>query len=158
MRELRVIAHERGLKYYMHLSKPQLFSLLQRKQGGGTGAPPTQQQPIASTTADIVHEDRTKTVSDGKGDRHEQHADAGTAKTSDGSCCSTITTLSSVKCASTKNCPRGTRSSLRLSKLKRKAADEEGDEAHQPRKKKAKSVINTLDPIMMCELGSHTVR
>lgn len=36
MKELRAIAAERGLKYYLHLSKPELFSLLQRKEGGGS--------------------------------------------------------------------------------------------------------------------------
>lgn len=38
MGELRTVAAERGLKYYRHLSKPELFSLLQRKEGGGGGA------------------------------------------------------------------------------------------------------------------------
>lgn len=150
MRELRVIAHERGLKYYLHLSKPELFSLLQRKQGGGTGAS-AQQQPIASA----VHDESKKHASDGKGDHHGEPVEA--TKTNDSSCC-TLNTASSAKCASTKNCSKGTRSSLRLSKLKRKAADDDGDEENQPHKKKPKSVINTLDPIMMCELGPHTVR
>lgn len=153
MRELRVIAHERGLKYYLHLSKPELFSLLQRKQGGGTGAPPAQPSATATGAAD-AHAETKKHANDGTGDRHAESADADATKTSDSACCPT----SSVKCASSKNCPKGTRSSLRLSKLKRKAADENGDEENQPHKKKAKSVINTLDPIMMCELGPHTVR
>nr|CCA24129.1 conserved hypothetical protein [Albugo laibachii Nc14] len=38
MKELRAIAADRGLKYYLHLSKPELFALLQRKEGGGSSA------------------------------------------------------------------------------------------------------------------------
>lgn len=111
MQELRVIAHERGLKYYMHLSKPELFSLLQRKEGGGSAAKLT-------PTLGIAKEDTVK------------------------------------KCALTATAT-ATRASERLSSYvkKRKAMDK----AEVPRDiKKAKMVINTLDPIMLTELGPHT--
>ncbi|KAE8912481.1 hypothetical protein PF005_g7234 [Phytophthora fragariae] len=107
MRELRAIAHERGLKYYMHLSKPELFSLLQRKEGGGSSKP-------AAATPD-AKEDVVRRVE------------------------------------------TATRSSERLSRRKQKRKTRENDKADAPRdKKKAKVVINTLDPIMLAELGPHT--
>ncbi|KAJ8578217.1 hypothetical protein ON010_g987 [Phytophthora cinnamomi] len=52
-----------------------------------------------------------------------------------------------------------TRSSERLSRRQQKRKTREDDKADAPRdKKKAKVVINTLDPIMLAELGPHTVR
>lgn len=110
MRELRTVAHERGLKYYLHLSKPELFSLLQRKEGGGSSKP-----------AEDAKED---------GVRRVESASAPT-----------------------------TRSSERLSSRKKKRKTRENDKTEAPRdNKKAKVVINTLDPIMLAELGPHTVR
>ncbi|OWZ07488.1 hypothetical protein PHMEG_00020113 [Phytophthora megakarya] len=111
MQELRAIAHERSLKYYMHLSKPELFSLLQRKEGGGSS-----KKPAAS-------EDVKEDVS----------------RRSEGAPVAAM------------------RSSERLSsrKQKRKAGEnDKGETAHD--KKKVKVVINTLDPIMLTELGQHT--
>ncbi|KAL7693633.1 hypothetical protein Plhal304r1_c003g0010341 [Plasmopara halstedii] len=110
MQELRNIARERGLKYYMHLSKPELFSLLQRKEGGGSATKLT----VASETA------KENTVR-----RNE--------------CALTVRTAA-------------TRVSERLISYnkKRKAIDNADD------RKKAKVVINTLDPIMLTELGPHT--
>lgn len=56
MGELRAVAHERGLKYYMHLSKPELFSLLQRKEGGGSS------KPAAATPTEDAKEDAKEDV------------------------------------------------------------------------------------------------
>ncbi|CAH0487495.1 unnamed protein product [Peronospora farinosa] len=107
MWELRAIARERGLKYYMHLSKPQLFSLLQRKEGGGLFKP-----------AEDAQEDAVRLIESAQ-----------------------VTT---------------TRSSERLSCLKKRKT-RENDKAEALRnKKKAKIVINTIDPIMLAELGPHT--
>ncbi|CAH0473694.1 unnamed protein product [Peronospora belbahrii] len=109
MWELHAIAHERGLKYYMHLSKPDLFSLLQRKEGGGGLL-----KPVKDANKDTM--------------RLTESSEA------------TIT-----------------RSSERLSLLKKKRKTRENDKAEDMRdKKKAKMVINTLDPIMLAELGPHT--
>ncbi|KAH7474072.1 hypothetical protein PRIC1_014386 [Phytophthora ramorum] len=102
MHELRSVAVERGLKYFLHLSKPELFSLLQRKEGGGRPQPAS------------AKEDAVRRVEDAP-----------------------------------------TRASERLYKNKRKTR--ENDRADAPRdKKKAKVVVNTLDPIMFTELGPHT--
>ncbi|POM57758.1 Hypothetical protein PHPALM_37689 [Phytophthora palmivora] len=112
MQELRAIAHERGLKYYLHLSKPELFSLLQRKEGGGSS------KKTATAASDDTKEDATRRVE------------------------STPTPA--------------TRSSERLSSRKQKRKTRENDKTESPHDKKAKVVINTLDPIMFTELGPHT--
>ncbi|KAI9895426.1 hypothetical protein PsorP6_018750 [Peronosclerospora sorghi] len=107
MRKLRALAHERGLKYYMHLSKSKLYSLLQRNDGGAA----------------------SKSVDEGKEN------------------------VAFVNCALATT----TRASERLSWLKKKRKTREFDmtEARRERKK-AKMVINTLDPIMLTALGPHT--
>ncbi|POM60906.1 hypothetical protein PHPALM_30175, partial [Phytophthora palmivora] len=112
MQELRAIAHERGLKYYLHLSKPELFSLLQRKEGGGSS------KKAATAASDDAKEDATRRVE-------------------------STPTLA-------------TRSSERLSSRKQKRKTRENDKTESPYDKKAKVVINTLDPIMFTELGPHT--
>jgi hypothetical protein len=116
MQELRDLAHERGLKYYMHLSKPELFSLLQRKEGGGSSKP-------ATSTVSSSPEAKTDAVRNAESTPE----------------------------------PAATRSSERLSfcQKKRKTRD---DEAETPKDiKKAKVAINSLDPIMLTELGPHRV-
>ncbi|ETI50827.1 hypothetical protein F441_05705 [Phytophthora nicotianae CJ01A1] len=115
MQELRAIAHERGLKYYMHLSKPELFSLLQRKEGGGSATKPA--PPADATKEDVMRRvERTPTAT-----------------------------------------ATATRTSERLSSRKKKRKTRESDKTKSPRdNKKAKMVINTLDPIMLTELGPHT--
>ncbi|EGZ27122.1 hypothetical protein PHYSODRAFT_467578 [Phytophthora sojae] len=114
MGELRAVAHERGLKYYMHLSKPELFSLLQRKEGGGSS------KPAAATPTEDAKEDAKEDV------------------------------VRRVETAAT-------RSSERLSSRQQKRKTREDDKLDAPQdKKKAKVVINTLDPIMLTELGPHT--
>ncbi|KAK1936700.1 hypothetical protein P3T76_010135 [Phytophthora citrophthora] len=111
MQELRTVAHERGLKYYMHLSKPELFSLLQRKEGGGS----------SKRTADAKEDVKEDSV------RHVESIPTTTKRCSD-----------------------------RLSSQKKRKTPED-DTADAPSdKKKAKVVMNTLDPIMMTELGPHT--
>ncbi|GMF27958.1 unnamed protein product [Phytophthora fragariaefolia] len=113
MRELRAVAHERGLKYYLHLSKPELFSLLQRKEGGGSSR-------AATALAEEVKD---------------------------------------VKESSVRRVETATRASERLSSRKQKRKKRENDKVDASRDaKKAKVVINTLDPIMLTELGLHTVR
>eukprot|EP00644_Phytophthora_capsici_P015937 jgi/Phyca11/509779/fgenesh2_kg.PHYCAscaffold_49_\ len=110
MQELRTVAHERGLKYYMHLSKPELFSLLQRKEGGGS----------SKKKADSNEDAKEDSV------RHVESVPTANKRCSD--------RLSSQK--------------------KRKTPDDTADAPSE--KKKAKVVMNTLDPIMMTELGPHT--
>ncbi|RLN50806.1 hypothetical protein BBJ29_002304 [Phytophthora kernoviae] len=112
MRELRAIAAERGLKYYLHLSKPELFSLLQRKEGGGA-------LKAATHAAKDTKENDIRLV---------ESAPTATKRTSE-----------------------------RLSSRKNKRKSPESGKTEAPRdKKKAKVVINTLDPIMLAELGPHT--
>ncbi|KAF4320094.1 hypothetical protein BBO99_00005909 [Phytophthora kernoviae] len=112
MRELRAIAAERGLKYYLHLSKPELFSLLQRKEGGGA-------LKAATHAAEDTKENDIRLV---------ESAPTATKRTSE-----------------------------RLSSRKNKRKSPESGKTEAPRdKKKAKVVINTLDPIMLAELGPHT--
>lgn len=161
MRELRVIAHERGLKYYLHLSKPELFALLQRKQGGGAGVSSSTTTTTMSIGATTTMSTKNKPVGkrkvDGTCDKQGEAREADVVvgqKPCDGSKCSTAT------CVSGRVCAKGTRSSLRLSSLKRKTTNDEGVAADDQdrEKKRAKTGINTLDPIMMTELGPHTVR
>lgn len=106
MGELHNIARKRGLKYYMHLSKPELFALLQRYEG------------------------LSKLTKDAKED-----------------------VVQLTESAMTMRC------SERLSYLKKKRKIRENDMAEVSRdKKKAKMIVNTIDPIMLVELGPHTVR
>uniref|UniRef100_K3WA07 Uncharacterized protein n=1 Tax=Globisporangium ultimum (strain ATCC 200006 / CBS 805.95 / DAOM BR144) TaxID=431595 RepID=K3WA07_GLOUD len=161
MRELRVIAHERGLKYYLHLSKPELFALLQSKQGGGAGvvigttattvlSVPT--SAAAANTGKPTAKGAAKTSEDRSDDKRAESRTADVVVASqpgcDGSKCL------SAKCATSKVC--GTRSSLRLLKRKASNEDEHADKEQEQPAKKAKIGINTLDPIMMTELGPHT--
>ncbi|KAG7400694.1 hypothetical protein PHYBOEH_004741 [Phytophthora boehmeriae] len=112
MRELRAIAADRGLKYYLHLSKPELFSLLQRKEGGGV-------LKAAASTAEDAKENDIRLVESAP--------------------------------------PPTKRTSERLSSRRNKRKSPESGKTEAPRdKKKAKVVINTLDPIMLAELGPHT--
>ncbi|TDH69218.1 hypothetical protein CCR75_004400 [Bremia lactucae] len=104
MQDLRILAHTRGLKYYQHLSKPELFSLLQRNESGGSTV-----RLVATATNDPVP----------------------TAQTSQ---TRRITTC----------CLR-----------KRKARENDSMEDSRSRKK-AKIVANTLDPILLTELGPYT--
>lgn len=138
MGQLRALAAERGLKYFRHLSKPELFALLNRKEGGGTAAAkttPTVTMPAAGLRENVsAHANVDKPQSAG----HD---------------------------AATKNpkaCSKATRSSERISKRKRDAsvaedAHEDAETADSCKKAK-KSAINTLDPIMLTELGPNTVR
>lgn len=177
MRELRVIAHERGLKYYMHLSKPELFALLQRKQGGGTGAPlltpATAATPSSSTTKATTTTATTATLDaakkrDGKGDDTTDLASGATHLNSSPDARPAAYVSASARTSATRSSPQPTRSSLRLSTLKRKCDDDADADDHQPnkttkkstksKKKQKTAATNTLDPIMMCELGPHTVR
>ncbi|KAG7386159.1 hypothetical protein PHYPSEUDO_000591 [Phytophthora pseudosyringae] len=115
VQELHAVAHERGLKYYLHLSKPELFSLLQRKEGGGSAKKP-------AAAEDAAKEDAVRRVES-----------APTAPAA------------------------ATRASERLSSRKKKRKTRENDRAEAPHdRKKAKVVINTLDPIMLTALGQHT--
>lgn len=129
MRELRAIAADRGLKYYLHLSKPELFSLLQRKEGGGGKAKPAAVSNDQGKQSSARPSEHPNDVAADHGDRSAKAAPSD---------------------------PKATRSSERLSskKIKRKADEERA----APAKKKAKVVANTLDPIMLAELGPHTVR
>ena len=123
MTELRALAHDRGLKYYLHLSKPELFSLLQRKEGGGGGS---------GDNANVIYK-VSQSIEDAKLDVAQIIASA-------------VATSS-------------TRSSERLSSLKKKrSTDVEAEGAVQEKKVKTAAVVNTLDPIMLTELGPHTVR
>lgn len=133
MRELRAVAADRGLKYYLHLSKPELFSLLQRKEGGGGKT----MAAVATTTAATASADQSKQSSARPGEpAKEAAADRSSAVVADA---------------------KATRVSERLccKKTKRKASDEGSSPEN---KKKAKVIANTLDPIMLTELGPHTVR
>uniref|UniRef100_M4C1R9 Uncharacterized protein n=1 Tax=Hyaloperonospora arabidopsidis (strain Emoy2) TaxID=559515 RepID=M4C1R9_HYAAE len=122
MTELRALAHDRGLKYYLHLSKPELFSLLQRKEGGGGGS---------GDNANAIYK-VSQSIEDAKLDVAQIIASAVATST--------------------------TRSSERLSSLKKKrSTDVEAEGAVQEKKVKTAAVVNTLDPIMLTELGPHTV-
>ncbi|KAL3669648.1 hypothetical protein V7S43_005032 [Phytophthora oleae] len=114
MQELRTIAHERGLKYYVHLSKPELFSLLQRKEGGGS-----------SKKADAKEDSKEDVKEDSV--RHVESTPTATKRCSD-----------------------------RLSSQKKRKTRENDTEDAPRDNKKAKVVMNTLDPIMLTELGPHT--
>ncbi|TMW60297.1 hypothetical protein Poli38472_000339 [Pythium oligandrum] len=123
MRELRAIAADRGLKYYRHLSKPELHALLHRKAGGALSA----------------------------GDGEQQHGEGKESSVREGE----VTTTKETETTSTKEKKmKATRCSERISALKRKVEDDE--EESERERKKAKKVINTLDPIMLTELGPHT--
>ncbi|DBA03746.1 TPA: hypothetical protein N0F65_004163 [Lagenidium giganteum] len=109
MCELRAVAADRGLKYYMHLAKSDLHALLLRKNGTTTG-----------TKLDSLRASET----------------AGKSRS--------------------QSLAKAVRTSARLSERKRKAEDGE-----MPRKKKGKApevTTNTLDPIMLTELGPHTFK
>lgn len=156
MCELRAVAHERGLKYYLHLSKPELFALLQRKHGGGAGT----QKPRVDSSTGAELSGRSAAVSDSSAVTATalQSSDA-IASSAAAPPQSSSSSSGRVAVDAKAPCPKATRSSARLSQLKRKATalDEEGDDP-RVRSKKHKVAINSLDPIMMCELGPHTVR
>ncbi|TYZ58468.1 hypothetical protein PybrP1_007986 [[Pythium] brassicae (nom. inval.)] len=154
MRELRAVAHDRGLKYYLHLSKPELFALLQHKHGGGSGATTT---AATATSADASNKQRAVAVA-----THTERVDA---SASDAGTVASTAPIASGATAAGPAYHKPTRSSLRLSKLKRKAGvalgeeevDDTGERPHRTGSaKKTKVASNTLDPIMMCELGPHT--
>jgi hypothetical protein len=138
MAELRVIAAERGLKYYMHLSKPELFDLLQRKEGGGSTVHSTSPTPSATPATVSVVKEPTAAHTKESLVRPSERAHDETAAD---------------KSASSTN----KRCSQRLSALKRKAPADDAD-SESPEKKRLKRVINSHDPIMLTELGPHTVR
>ncbi|KAJ0403735.1 hypothetical protein P43SY_003040 [Pythium insidiosum] len=114
MTELRAVAADRGLKHFQHLSKPELFDLLQRRQGGGSSKVPLR--------------------------------DASTGKHVDVRPCEIAATEK-------KAAAKATRCSERLCARKRKAEEYDHDTVDR---KRAKNVINVVDPIMLTELGHHT--
>lgn len=113
MIDLRAIASERGLKYYLHLPKPELFALLQRKQGGNV-----------STTLH-VHPDQISSYA-----------------------------KKLLPVNSSKRCMKGMRHSARLSLKNRNDAKKKTEKG----KRKQRIPMNDIDPIMLTELGPHTVR
>ncbi|KAF1329851.1 hypothetical protein FI667_g5562, partial [Globisporangium splendens] len=162
MRELRVIAHERGLKYYLHLSKPELFALLQSKQGGGAGVvsgTTTTTVPSAPTSAATASTSKPAAKVAAKSSENRDDDKQAESRAADGvvmtsqTPCDDGNKCSGAKCVAGKVC--GTRSSLRL-KRKASSEDENADKEQEQPAKRAKIGINTLDPIMMTELGPHT--
>ncbi|GLE01635.1 hypothetical protein PINS_up010469 [Pythium insidiosum] len=115
MTELRAVAADRGLKHFQHLSKPELFDLLQRREGGGSSTAPLRDAASAGKVADV------------------RPCEASTS--------------------AKKAVVKATRCSERLCARKRKAEEYDHDTVDR---KRAKNVINTVDPIMLTELGHHT--
>lgn len=141
MGELRALAAERGLKYFRHLSKPELFALLNRKEGGGSAAAKT--MATGRIAATVPHESASAHANVDKRSQNAGQADHDTATKNQ------------------KACTKATRSSERISKRKRDASTavdtHEDTETADSCKKAKTSAINTLDPIMLTELGTNTV-